>query len=293
MSCFLAKVRLFWANSIVAAWSHPWARHDRFGTFARIIAWQLRSRLSRKPVQVNWIGDAQLVAKTGMHGATGNFYYGLAEFADMAFLLHFLREGDGFADIGANIGSYTVLAAKLRGANVIAFEPAPETLPHLQANISANGIADKVSVRRVALSDRAGTALLTKGDGPMNRLSREDGETQVQLSTADIELSGRKIIAAKIDVEGAEEGLIRRASSLLSEPQLLVIEIESLPGQTREMIESAGFSEWFYDPCARALQAADCGLGPHNHLFIRQGTEDEVLARVRAAPVSEYRGLEI
>ena len=49
-----------------------------------------------------------------MTGATGNIYCGLYEFLDMAFLLHFLRNGDLFGDIGSNIGSYTVLATGLR-----------------------------------------------------------------------------------------------------------------------------------------------------------------------------------
>jgi hypothetical protein len=43
-----------------------------------------------------------------MTGATGNVYYGLHEFQDMAFVTHYLREGYLFADIGANIGSYSV-----------------------------------------------------------------------------------------------------------------------------------------------------------------------------------------
>jgi hypothetical protein len=42
---------------------------------------------------------------------SGNIYAGLHEFGDMAFVLHFLRAGDLFADVGANIGSYTVLAS--------------------------------------------------------------------------------------------------------------------------------------------------------------------------------------
>jgi hypothetical protein len=40
-----------------------------------------------------------------MTGATQNLYCELHEYNDMAFLLHFLREEDSFADVGANIGS--------------------------------------------------------------------------------------------------------------------------------------------------------------------------------------------
>jgi len=42
---------------------------------------------------------------------------------DMGFLLHFLRKDDLFLDVGANIGSYTVLAGGAVGAKSISFEP--------------------------------------------------------------------------------------------------------------------------------------------------------------------------
>ena len=45
------------------------------------------------------------MARKGMTGASGNIYFGLHEFEEMGFLLHFLREEDLFIDIGAYIGS--------------------------------------------------------------------------------------------------------------------------------------------------------------------------------------------
>ncbi len=58
-----------------------------------------------------------------MTGATGNIYAGLHEFDDMAFFLHLLRPEDMFADVGSNIGSYTILASGVVGAKSVAFEP--------------------------------------------------------------------------------------------------------------------------------------------------------------------------
>jgi hypothetical protein len=48
---------------------------------------------------------------TGMTGATQNIYVGLQEFVDIMLTLHFLRKGDLFLDMGANVGSYTILAS--------------------------------------------------------------------------------------------------------------------------------------------------------------------------------------
>ena len=60
-----------------------------------------------------------------MYGATGNIYCGLHDFEEMSFLMHFLRAGDVFADVGVNVGAYSMLAASV-GARAIAFEPAGE-----------------------------------------------------------------------------------------------------------------------------------------------------------------------
>lgn len=74
--------------------------------YGRFVRWQIESRL-KEDVTFDWIGDAKLVVGNGMTGATGNVYCCLNEFADMGFLLHLLRKGDLFIDVGANIGSYS------------------------------------------------------------------------------------------------------------------------------------------------------------------------------------------
>ena len=73
-------------------------------------------------------------------GATGNIYAGLHEFADMAFTLHFLRPDDLFLDVGANIGSYTLLASGVCKARTISFEPDPaRTVVLEQAAVGGEG----------------------------------------------------------------------------------------------------------------------------------------------------------
>ncbi len=90
--------------------SHPLTRDHKLKAYFRVLNWQLRSRLSSE-ICMPWIAGTKLVVKRGMTGATGNIYAGLHEFADMSFLLHFLRPNDLFVDVGANVGSYTVLAS--------------------------------------------------------------------------------------------------------------------------------------------------------------------------------------
>jgi hypothetical protein len=97
-------------NTLCFLLNHPLSQGQKLPTLERFIRWQLGSRML--PAEVVWpfVNDARLIVRPGMTGATGNVYVGLHEFEDMAFLLHYLRPGDLFVDVGANVGSYTVLA---------------------------------------------------------------------------------------------------------------------------------------------------------------------------------------
>ncbi len=57
------------------------------------------------------------------NGASGNYYYGLLEFNEMAFCLHYLRDKDTFFDVGANVGIYSLLAFGHNDCHTLAFEP--------------------------------------------------------------------------------------------------------------------------------------------------------------------------
>jgi len=111
---------------------HPLASKNRSLAISNWVRWQISSSILKMPVIFPWIGQSKLVAERGMTGATGNIYAGLHEFTDMAFCLHLLRSGDLFVDVGANIGSYTVLASKAIGTNSVTLEPVPQTFERLQ-----------------------------------------------------------------------------------------------------------------------------------------------------------------
>ena len=292
---FARRLRFFWRNSVRQAWIHPWARHDRRGTAARILRWQTLGRLRRGPRAMRWIGDARLLCAHGLHGLTGNIYYGLAEFPDMAFVMHLLRAGEGFADIGANAGSYTVLMGKVAGARVHAVEPDAEALDALTGNIALNGIGGRVTVHRVALAERNGTLAFTQGRGTMNRAAEtgEGSTVTVPARRADEVLAGQGIVACKIDIEGSEEEVLAGAGGLLGEPQLLAIEIETVSQGSRKRLEDAGFVERWYDPFARTLVRADPHLEAPNRLFVREGGIDLIAQRLRDAPRIRYGRLEI
>ena len=81
----------------------------------------------------------------------------LCQGAQVPLVLHLLRPGDLFLDLGSNVGSYTVLAGAVAGADVIAVEPVPVTLAVLRDNADVQ--------HRVLLE---AIARLPQGDLPEN-----------------------------------------------------------------------------------------------------------------------------
>jgi FkbM family methyltransferase len=79
----------------------------------------------------------------------------------MAFVLHVLRQSDKFIDVGANVGSYTVLAAGAVGSRAFAVEPIPTTFGFLRRNVELNGLGERVRCLQGGLSDRRTTLRFT------------------------------------------------------------------------------------------------------------------------------------
>jgi FkbM family methyltransferase len=260
---------------------HPMGRRHPMRCLGRFAAWQMRSRLSQGPHRVDFVGRTHFLARQGEVGVSGNIYVGLHEFADMAFVAHALRPGDLFLDVGANAGSYTVLAAGWSGADVIAIEPAPDAFARLEANVSSNGLSGRVELHRVAVGASDGTATFTAGNDSTNHVVRDgsspSGSTiEVPMRTLDTILAGRTPRIIKLDVEGFEREALQGAAATLMRPQLDGLLVEILAGPSRDdrgpsafqILRDAGFTPYRYDPWQRRLAAAD-ESSPGNVLFLR------------------------
>lgn len=250
--------------------SHPLTRNAKLAAFYRFANWQVRCRLS-KVVTVPWIRGTKLVLERGMSGATGNIYAGLHEFADMFFLLHLLRPEDLFCDVGANVGSYTILAAGVCGARTASIEADPGTAKTLLRNIEANSLTQLVELFTVAVGASEGEVRFTIGKDAMNRVA-ESGDTLTRLvrqRRLDDLLADRNPVFMKIDVEGYEEQALQGAETLLSNQSLVAIETEGYTEAVRSVLSRHGFKRRFYDPYTRRLGDTDFGHRPNNVLMVR------------------------
>ncbi len=269
-------------NTLRFILSHPLNRGRPLLTLLRYFGWQIRSRLQDEVV-VDWIEGTRLVARNGMTGATGNIYCGLHEFADMAFVLHALGPEDLFVDVGANIGSYSILASGVAGAQSIAIEPDPSTAKSLARNIEVNALSDKVEIVRTAVGAEEGEIIFTAGRDTMNRIatSADKDRQVVPLRKLDDILEGKNPVVIKMDVEGFEREALRGALETLINPSLVAIQLETVDDESRAWIEGAGFQAFSYDPQTRTLHKG-ASIAMFNQLYVRGAKE--LTERLQAAP---------
>lgn len=282
---------------------HPLCRNRPLSSLARFAKWQIGSRLVPGPVAVEFVNGARLLAEPGMTGATGNIYVGLHEFEDMAFVLHFLRPDDLFVDVGANIGSYTVLAGAGAGARCISFEPDPASFAWLRRNIGVNGLEGRVDARRCAVGSSEGELSFSTGGDTVNHVlsdaeAQNPGKVQtVPQTTLDSALDGDCPAMLKIDVEGYETAVLRGAAATLAKPGLRCVIMEQLGGGARygfdegelwRNMQDQGFELFAYHPFERRLSPGEEGSG-NNAIYVRDLAFVE--ERVRSAPPFEVQGL--
>lgn len=152
----------------------------------------------------------------------------------LLFLKRNLKEGDVFVDVGANIGGYTLVAARLVGetGKVIAFEPVKFVYDRLCFNIDLNKLGN-VSAEKSALYKESGTLTLHVSDREnmgMSSIFHHDTESG-QTEKADaialddyIKTSGiKKIKLIKIDVEGAELEALKGMQRILRDLRPIII----------------------------------------------------------------------
>lgn len=252
-------------NTFGFIFNHPLAGKHKVRALNNWLRWQVNSRTHSRPIEVPFVGSTRLSVARGMYGATGNIYCGLHEFEDMAFVLHFLRPSERFIDIGANIGSYTILASGVCGAKTVAVEPVSKTAAALRTNIKLNGLDSLVRLEEVALGDKICEVRVSNSlDCTNHVIGVEDSNSyeSVAMATLDQLAANLHPIFLKIDVEGFESKVLDGGENVLSDPKLLGVLMElNGSGQQYGVTDSElyqkmisfGFQSYQYHPFERSI----------------------------------------
>jgi len=154
-----------------------------------------------------------------------NYLDGGGELEVQAALQEHLKPGMTFYDVGANIGFFSLLAARLAGerGRVVAFEADPEVAARLRENVARNR-ADQITIEQRAVWSEPGTVhferadLAASPDRGLGHVVSSDANNTIDVAAVSLDdyaRGGPPPDFLKCDVEGAEVEVFRGASGLL------------------------------------------------------------------------------
>jgi FkbM family methyltransferase len=188
----------------------------------------------------------------------------LFERTEMKLVASLLKPGMKVVDAGANIGLYSLLAAKCvgEGGRIWSFEPSQTTYGLFLDNLALNGVT-RVAAHRLALSDSKGELILRSEQGfgdlyrhldYMEGTKTGDAVETVRVIPLDDFADAQNIGPIdflKIDVEGGEFCLLKGARRLLSQSPNVIVMFESeedwcqrsgcKPEDSFELLKGLGF----------------------------------------------------
>ena len=231
----------------------------RYLTPSTPLKWRVDSLFSKEPSTIDWIAG--------------------------------FRDGEILVDVGANVGMYTVWAAKTRGVRVYAFEPEAQNYSVLNRNIVLNGLGDRVRAYCLALSDTEGFSELHLSDLRAGSSCHSLGERvdfahrpmQPVYSQGCIfarldDLVRREIVPEphylKIDVDGFEPKVLAGAAAVLRGQRLksLLVEINQNLPDHMELVAQLNAGGYRHDPAqvARVVRKEGSFKGCAEYVFERR-----------------------
>jgi FkbM family methyltransferase len=264
--------------------AHPLSRGRKARALMEYFKWQIGSRLVPGQVIFDWVDGSRAFVRRGETGMTGNVYCGLHDFADMGYLLHVATSEDLFVDVGANVGSYTILACAVKGARGVSIEPVPSSFARLRDNIRLNNLDGHVTALNVGVSDRESDLQFTSDENCTNHVVSASDAAQgavISVKTAPLDslLGDKAATIVKIDVEGFETAVLAGGERTFQSPELHSVIMELNGSGKRYGYSDAdlldrmvrfGFSPHSYDPFSRALSSLEGHANTTgNTLFIK------------------------
>jgi FkbM family methyltransferase len=167
-----------------------------------------------------------------------------------------IHEGDVVIDVGANVGYYTILAAKRVGRHgrVVAFEPEPSNFAILQGNVTAFRFENVVLERKAVTSRTIKTRLYLspRAKGDHRSYDPHDGRESVEIDGVALDdyFRGfeRPIAAIKIDIQGAEMDAVLGMKALLDRSPGVLLFTEFWPEGLRTCgADPAAYIDFFVD----------------------------------------------
>ncbi|MCF8469392.1 MAG: FkbM family methyltransferase [Parvibaculum sp.] len=241
------------------------AARDKFWLWVSFLMSPLTSLRSlhiwRDPVLVHDVtADVEGVGLFALRAFTDDLWHvtPIRERAVLACIRDRLRPGDCFVDAGANIGFYSIEAAKMVGitGTVVAIEMMKENVAVLRDNIRMNR-CDSMRVVEGAVSANEGEVLMVSmpaGSFGQASLRRTDGETKYKVNSTTFNSVLRdtpSIRLMKMDLEGAELDALKGGGDVLGRIEAIIFEHldQDSHAHISSLLSAGGFKIEKLDSC--------------------------------------------
>jgi FkbM family methyltransferase len=209
-----------------------------------------------------------LAHMSATHAHAGALPRGWLEVSVQEAMRRLLGPGDVFFDVGANIGFFTLIGARLvePGGRAIAFEPVPANVEAIRANAALNGIDNVDVLEKAAGAERRHDRLLLVEDLSWSHLESRGWHPQtteavdIEVVTID-ELVGSGEVPppalVKIDVEGSEGDVLAGMRDTIERHRpAIVCELHGTNREFVEAMESVGYEASNLEAKADVLDSA-------------------------------------
>lgn len=230
-----------------------------------------------------------------------------------------LREGDTVVDLGANVGYFTLIAARLVGdtGHVYAFEPDPEGFALLERNVRLNGLRNVTLLQKAASNENGSIELyLSERNLGDHRIYAPADETRTTVEVEAVRLDDyfedlrSEIDFVKIDTQGAELAILEGMEAILEASPRLLMNVEYWPrglqeaGASHEALldllrrHDFRFFDVSIDPIMREVEREELNVvyaperGAFTNLFLVRGRETSEKLRQRLAAWQDIRARE-
>ncbi len=200
---------------------------------------------------------------------------------EIKFVEKYLKKDDVFIDVGANIGLYSLVAAKqIEGGKVYAFEPIKKNSDSLLYNIKLNKPIN-IIVEKLAVSDNEKNLILYLDENEKNNgMATAYADTftyneTVPCTSLDFYFANKDISAVKlikIDIEGGEYNAVIGMQNILKKYKpTLLIEINPDAPYDENILESLlfemGYKKYYLDERSSPINTKLAGDNSCNYLF--------------------------
>ena len=182
-----------------------------------------------------------------------------------------LEPGDTMVDVGAHVGTMTLVAARAvgPGGHVVAVEPGSRAVGLLRRGLHLNGVAETVDVHQCAAGAEAGEADLFLSDvlGENSLVAGHGGagaSERVAVRSLDSLVPPGAVALVKIDAEGYELEVLKGMSRIIAENPDLAVIVEFGPTHLARtgtsiadwlaVVQAPGFTPWLIEELTGAVQ---------------------------------------